>query len=73
LSAPDQGASQSPFEPLGLIGVEINLTAYGWLDRLKIYDNVSSELISLPHELEYIQDDISKIQHNHLALSIKII
>jgi hypothetical protein len=27
LSAPDQGASQGPFEPLGSIGVEINLTA----------------------------------------------
>jgi hypothetical protein len=26
LSAPDQGASQGPFKPLGLIGVEINLT-----------------------------------------------
>jgi hypothetical protein len=26
LSAPEQGASQGPFKPLGLIGVEINLT-----------------------------------------------
>jgi len=34
LGAPDQGASQGPKKPLGLLGQEINLTMTAGLPRL---------------------------------------